>query len=98
MLIMLSLGNSLLRVAAITFILWTLLAFHAHVRFDLIWVIPPLVAIIDGLDALRVTPETDRKDFLLAVLLLPMEAFTILRESWTICSLVRALRRKSLSW
>jgi hypothetical protein len=98
MLIVLSLSNSLLRLAAIAFMVWTLLAVHAQFRFDWIWAIPPIVAILDGLDVLRVTPGTDRKDVVLSILLLPMEAFTVLRESWTIWSLVGAVRRKSLTW
>jgi cellulose synthase/poly-beta-1,6-N-acetylglucosamine synthase-like glycosyltransferase len=98
MLIALSLCNTLLRVAAMAFMVWTLLTLHAHVHLNWIWAIPPIVAILDGLDVLRVTPGTDRRDVLLSIVLLPMEAFTVLRESWTVWSLVGAVRRKSLNW
>jgi cellulose synthase/poly-beta-1,6-N-acetylglucosamine synthase-like glycosyltransferase len=97
-LVMLSLGNTLLRVIAITFVVWSAIALHAHLHIQWIWTIPPLIAIIDGMDVVHVTPESDWKDLLFAVLILPLEAYSILRESWTVWSFVRAMRRKSLSW
>jgi poly-beta-1,6-N-acetyl-D-glucosamine synthase len=98
LMVTLSMGNTLLRTLAITFVLWSAIALHAHLHIQWIWLIPPLIAILDGIDVVRVTPETDWKDLSFAILILPLEAYSILRESWTVWSFVRAMRRKSLSW
>jgi poly-beta-1,6-N-acetyl-D-glucosamine synthase len=96
--VLLSLGTTLLRVLAITFVLWSAIALHAHLHIQWIWCVPPLIAILDGIDVVRLTPETDWKDMFFVILILPLEAYSILRESWTVWSFWRAIRRKSLSW
>jgi cellulose synthase/poly-beta-1,6-N-acetylglucosamine synthase-like glycosyltransferase len=98
MTVILSLGNTLLRVLAMTFVVWSAVALHANLHIRPIWIIPPFIAILDGVDVVRLTPKTDWKDLLFAILILPLEGYSILRESWTVWSFVRARRRKSLSW
>jgi cellulose synthase/poly-beta-1,6-N-acetylglucosamine synthase-like glycosyltransferase len=97
-LVTLSMANTLLRVVAMTFVVWSAIALHAHLHIQPIWLLPPLIAVVDGVDVVRKTPDTDWTDLLFAFLILPLEIFSILRESWTVWSFIRAMRRKSLSW
>jgi poly-beta-1,6-N-acetyl-D-glucosamine synthase len=95
--VLLTLGGLLLR--GLILGLWGVtLALHTSLRFEWFWMLPLVIAMLDGLDTLRFTPETDTKDLLLSVALLPMEGFVMLREAWTAWSLGRSLRRKGIAW
>jgi cellulose synthase/poly-beta-1,6-N-acetylglucosamine synthase-like glycosyltransferase len=93
----LCLGNLLLRLTAFSLLLFVLL-FCRGFHYNFLWLIPVGVSVVEQIDVLRNTPNTDRKDILLALSIVPVEAYRLLRESWTVWSLGRALRRRSVAW
>jgi cellulose synthase/poly-beta-1,6-N-acetylglucosamine synthase-like glycosyltransferase len=94
----LCMGSLSLRAAVVALWVFALIV-HTRFHFMWIWLVPLLVSFVERLDVLHNTPGTDRKDLLLALSLVPMEAYTLLREIWTAWSLVRAVRqRKGLAW
>lgn len=92
-----SLASSLLRVLAL--VAWFIVfALGLPLAFSPIWLLPIAVAVIDKIYLVRYTRKADRKDAWLSGTLLPMEFVGVIREAWTLVSLIHVLRGKHLAW
>ena len=90
-------GASVLRVVAV--LLWlTVLALGYDIAWSWWWLIPLVISIVDRLDMLRYTKNSDWKDTLMVLSFLPIEIVCVLREAWTVRSAWITLRRHSLAW
>ncbi len=93
-----SLANFMLRAAVIAMWVSLIFVFHEPFRLNPIWLLPVAFTVLNRLDVTTYIPDRDYKDWLLAFSVIPIEAFSLLREVWTAWSLGRALFSRKGGW
>lgn len=80
-------------------LLWVAyLAYGLPLAWSWFWAIPIGIALVDRLDMIRYTKNSDWKDMVLIAVFIPMEILAVIREAWTVVSGYKVWRNKSLAW